>query len=577
MINEKDEQIKIMTDFLQSKIFIEKMKGDMQKNLKKRSMLKAQIKYFQSFDKDEELMRICNNLDCCVNQALKCVLREKIQSQSLKPYWRVLSNINYNLNNNSYQYRNLQNIQHFPSQFQEIIKRDILRTTQNEEDRTKLSNILNAYSIRNAQIGYCQGFNYIAYYFLQHFSEEETFWFLCFLFETLLPPNYYNHLYGVQCDDFIIKDLLQFLRPQLISHMQRLQIDTSLIIIQWLVCCFTLHNRLSETIIDLLLLDGSKALIKCVLTYMSLSEPMLLKCEEIGTFIMSIENFIQSYQDREQYVKEYNRIYINNKILQFVRQEYSKKVVLMVQQRSNQSAQQLDAYLQVLKQKKCNPESPVCQYILEAWNRNKRHLDFIIIQERNIKVIQDYEQIQNRQSNLENYDQMILRQNHICQSNDIILIREIQYSDIQDVEIVNMKQTQKTNQVSKRTRSPIKDFLLFPLKVFNQKEQEQKLKMNPQKYKIEPSDSVQRMVKSVQTQQSPNSSQNSNRGRSPQQRKSQQTDDMSQNPAQIERTQKDELPKIRESITIQFLTELQKNTGLINLDLNIKDVFEQKS
>ncbi|CAK91225.1 unnamed protein product (macronuclear) [Paramecium tetraurelia] len=542
------------------------MKGDMQKNEKKGSLLNVQIKYFQLFNEEQELVRICTNSYSCVNSALKCVLREKVQSQPLKQFWRMLSNIKYNQNSNPCYYQNLQNIQHFPPQFQEIIKKDVDRTTQDEECRVKLSSVLNAYSIRNAQVGYCQGFNYIAYYFLQHFNEEETFWFLCHLFETILPPNYYNHLYGVQCDDFIIKDLIVFLRPQLISHMQKLQVETSLFTIQWLVCCFTFHNQLSETIIDLLLLDGSKALIKCVLTYLNFLEPILLQCEDIGSFIISIENFIQSYQDREQFVKEYNRLYINNKILQFVRQDYSRKVVTMIQQRSNQIAKQLDTYLLDLKQKKCNLESPVCQYILETWTRNKRHLDFIIIQEQNIKIIQDYEQTKNRKSILDKNDQLIFRQKHICQSDDIILIREIQYSDVQDVEFVNIKQIQKNNQVSKRARSPIKEILLFPLKAFNQKEQEQKLKMNPQKYKIEPYQ-IQRSVKSVQPQQSPNSVQY-NRARSPQYRRSYQPKDMShsQHAGSTQRTQIEEPPTIRQSITIQFLAELSKNTGLINLE-----------
>ncbi|CAD8105522.1 unnamed protein product [Paramecium sonneborni] len=567
MIKENDEQIKIMTNFLQSKLFIQNIKGDLQKNQKKISSLNVQIKYFQLFNEDQELVRISNNAYSCVNKALKFILRERVQSESLKQFWKQLSNINYNLNSNTYYYENLQNIEHFPSYFKEIIKKDVVRTTQDKEQQIKLSNVLNAYSVRNAQIGYCQGFNYIAYYFLQHFNEEETFWFLCFLFETILPPNYYNHLYGVQCDDYIIKDLLQFLKPQLISHMQKLQVETSLFTIQWLVCCFTFHNLLSETIIDLLLLDGSKALIKCVLTYINFLEPILLKCEDIGSFIMSFENFVQQYEDRGQFVKEYNRIYINNKILEFVRQDYSKKIVSMIQQRSNKSAQQLDTYIQDIKKKQCNIQSPICQYIVETWSRNKKHFDFIIIKEQDIKIIQDYEQTKNRKSLLDANDQMILRQDHICQlKDDSLLIREIQYSDIQYIELVNIKQIQKTNQVSKRARSPIKEILLFPLKAFNQKEQEQKLKMNPQKYKIE-TRQFQRYVKSVQSQPSPNSSQH-NRARSPQYRRSYQPKDMSnsQHAESTQRTYNDEPPIIRESITIQFLTELSKNNGLINLE-----------
>ncbi|CAD8110390.1 unnamed protein product [Paramecium sonneborni] len=162
----------------------------------------------------------------------------------------------------------------------------------------------------------------------------------------------------------------------------------------------------------------------------------------IQQFIESFENFIQSYEDREQFVKEYNRIFINNKILQFVRQDYSKKVIQMIYQRSNQSASQ-QRYLFIRYSIK------IMQLITsQPCNRNKRNYNYIIFKEQNIKIIEDYEQTRNKKSVLDTNDQLILRYIHIGQSDGLFLIREIQYSDIKDVELVKIKLIQKSEQES---------------------------------------------------------------------------------------------------------------------------------
>jgi hypothetical protein len=43
---------------------------------------------------------------------------------------------------------------------------------QKEENLEKLKNVLTCYSIRNASIGYCQGFNFIAGRLLQVLHDE---------------------------------------------------------------------------------------------------------------------------------------------------------------------------------------------------------------------------------------------------------------------------------------------------------------------------------------------------------------------------------------------------------------------
>merc|ERR1711981_1412175 len=44
--------------------------------------------------------------------------------------------------------------------------------------QSRLRRVLNAYAIHDPQVGYVQGMNFIAAYFLLYASEEDTFWLL---------------------------------------------------------------------------------------------------------------------------------------------------------------------------------------------------------------------------------------------------------------------------------------------------------------------------------------------------------------------------------------------------------------
>ena len=53
---------------------------------------------------------------------------------------------------------------------------------------------------RNPTVGYCQGMNFIVGRLLQFMSEEESFWTLANLIETVLPIDYYSNMVGVLID-----------------------------------------------------------------------------------------------------------------------------------------------------------------------------------------------------------------------------------------------------------------------------------------------------------------------------------------------------------------------------------------
>ena len=63
-----------------------------------------------------------------------------------------------------------------------------------------LKNVLYTYVKRNPTVGYCQGMNFIVGRLLQYMNEEETFWTLAMIIETILPMDYFSNMVGVLID-----------------------------------------------------------------------------------------------------------------------------------------------------------------------------------------------------------------------------------------------------------------------------------------------------------------------------------------------------------------------------------------
>lgn len=60
-------------------------------------------------------------------------------------------------------------------------------------------------------------------------SEEESFWTLTLLIETILPLDYYSNMVGVLIDQHVFEAAVRYFFPELHAHFNDLGFDPSLL------------------------------------------------------------------------------------------------------------------------------------------------------------------------------------------------------------------------------------------------------------------------------------------------------------------------------------------------------------
>eukprot|EP01063_Lacrimia_lanifica_P016409 TRINITY_DN22979_c0_g1_i1.p1 TRINITY_DN22979_c0_g1~~TRINITY_DN22979_c0_g1_i1.p1 ORF type:complete len:671 (+),score=229.64 TRINITY_DN22979_c0_g1_i1:60-2072(+) len=123
----------------------------------------------------------------------------------------------------------------------EVIEKDIPRTFPGHVNAARLQEgsrrILEAYALRNPGVGYCQGMNYIAAVLSCVTSDEQAFWLLSYIVETLVP-DYYRGLQGVVVDLQVLDVMIQRLEPRLWEHLTSIGFQCGSVFSQHLVCVF---------------------------------------------------------------------------------------------------------------------------------------------------------------------------------------------------------------------------------------------------------------------------------------------------------------------------------------------------
>lgn len=147
--------------------------------------------------------------------------------------------------------------------------------------RTPLQNVLEAISLSNPHIGYCQGMNFIAGLLLLVVkTEEKAFWLMDTLIQTILPDYYAPNMIAIKAEQDLLGEVVKWKLPELHAHLEALGVQWCLVGMKWFICLFA-DVMPVETVMriwDCLFMEGSKILLRVALTLISLNKDRLLKC-----------------------------------------------------------------------------------------------------------------------------------------------------------------------------------------------------------------------------------------------------------------------------------------------------------
>ncbi|KAI5719299.1 hypothetical protein M8J76_008294 [Diaphorina citri] len=188
-----------------------------------------------------------------------------------------------------------------------------------------LRRVLTAYAAKNPQIGYCQAMNIVTSVFLIYTSEQEAFWLLVCLCESLLPDYYNTKVVGALVDQGVMNDLIEEYLPNLHEKLQNM----GMIRMISLSCVFPFSCALN--VIDCFFYDGAKILFQVALAVLSSTESTLTKCRDDGEAMQALSDFLSGIFNADDPLtvpmkdgKPVGRTMSVQKLLNYAYSEYSQ-------------------------------------------------------------------------------------------------------------------------------------------------------------------------------------------------------------------------------------------------------------
>ncbi|KAI4228331.1 MAG: hypothetical protein L6R36_001690 [Xanthoria steineri] len=177
------------------------------------------------------------------------------------------------------------------SPYQNLIGKDIGRSFPNVdmfkdpdgEGQKMLAKVLEAYSIYDQKIGYCQGLGFVVGPLLMHMADKEAFCVLVRLMEHYnLRSCFLPDLSGLHLRIYQFQHLLKRHLPTLTAHLEGLQVEP-LYVSQWFLSFFAVTCPLPMLlrIYDVILTEGaSETLMRVALSLMRRNDAKIKACTE---------------------------------------------------------------------------------------------------------------------------------------------------------------------------------------------------------------------------------------------------------------------------------------------------------
>ncbi|VDN97988.1 unnamed protein product [Rodentolepis nana] len=271
-------------------------------------------------DEEKKIMQWNELLETNFNLIPKDLCRQGIPSALREQVWTKLIDLaidKYRLEKGPYYYQSLVNRVNdgqVKACYKHQITLDVLRTFPNHIafkrpegfGIQKIQEVLQAFTLHNPTVGYCQGMNFIVGNASLFLDKETTFWLLVLIVEHIFPPNYFNEgLIAAQADQIILRNLIDKYCLRLSEIMQNLEVDISTITFNWFIAVF-INSVPVETLLriwDVFLLEGEKVIFRVAIALLMCQEDVLIRQVDTLAFWKSVKTTVSNTYDHEALMK----------------------------------------------------------------------------------------------------------------------------------------------------------------------------------------------------------------------------------------------------------------------------------
>lgn len=193
------------------------------------------------------------------------------------------------------------------------IERDLHRSLpehpafQHNDGIDALRRVLQAYALRNPQIGYCQAMNIVSSVLLLYCDEDDAFWMLTSICESLLPDYYNDKIVGAQIDQGVLNELIASHIPGLHSRLDELGM-IRMITLSWFLTIFlsVMPYESALHIIDWFFYDGAKVIFIIALQILANNQEKILNSRDEGEAMQLLTDYMWGIYDAESEIIRYN-------------------------------------------------------------------------------------------------------------------------------------------------------------------------------------------------------------------------------------------------------------------------------
>lgn len=197
---------------------------------------------------------------------------------------------------------------------------------------------MQAYSVYDEEIGYCQGQSFLAAVLLLHMPEEQAFSVLVkIMFDYGLRELFKQNFEDLHCKFYQLERLMQEYIPDLYNHFLDISLEAHMYASQWFLTLFTAKFPLYMVfhIIDLLLCEGISVIFNVALGLLKTSKDDLLLTDFEGALKFFRVQLPKRYRSEEN-AKRLMELACNTKISQKKLKKFEKEYHTMREQQAQQ-------------------------------------------------------------------------------------------------------------------------------------------------------------------------------------------------------------------------------------------------